>query len=274
MNKAEIIGIKRHCLGSDGHGVTTLVAFHGCLLRCRYCLNPQCHSSYDPNREMSPEELMDILKKDELYFIATKGGVTFGGGEPLIKSEFISKVLSLGAKRWHTTLETSLHAGRNHLERLLPWIDEYVVDVKDMSNNIYQSYTGCKNNQLRLNLEYLIEMGRADQIVCRLPLIPGYNTESDRLRSEDELIEMGITRFERFTYIKREFDTPIKEYSENGNSLAGLPFYIHKRERTTLTLEDVHEHKEKKKAEKIFWEKMRKDAGHFMTKGIIIEEDE
>ncbi len=44
MNKAEIIGIKRHCLGSDGHGVTTLVAFHGCLLRCRYCLNPQCHT--------------------------------------------------------------------------------------------------------------------------------------------------------------------------------------------------------------------------------------
>ena len=47
MNKAEIIGIKRHCMGSDGHGITTLVAFHGCLLRCRYCLNPQCHTSFD-----------------------------------------------------------------------------------------------------------------------------------------------------------------------------------------------------------------------------------
>ena len=274
MSKEEIIGIKRHCLGSDGHGVTTLVAFHGCLLRCRYCLNPQCHSSFDPYREMFPEQLMEILKKDELYFIATKGGVTFGGGEPLIKSEFITEVLSLDAKRWHITLETSLHAERNHLERLLPWIDEYVVDVKDMSNKIYQSYTGCNNDKLRSNLEYLIEMGRAEQIVCRLPLIPGYNAESDRQRSEDELIEMGITRFERFTYIKREYDTLIEGYSEDGNALAGLPFYIHERERKTLTLEDVREHKEKKKAEKTFWEKLRNDAGHFMTKGIIIDEDE
>ena len=38
---ARIIGIARHRLSTDGDGVTTLVAFHGCLLRCRYCLNPQ-----------------------------------------------------------------------------------------------------------------------------------------------------------------------------------------------------------------------------------------
>ena len=36
-----VVGIARHRLVTDGEGVTTLVAFHGCPLRCRYCLNPQ-----------------------------------------------------------------------------------------------------------------------------------------------------------------------------------------------------------------------------------------
>ncbi len=36
-----IIGIAYHCLSTDGEGVTALVAFHDCPLRCQYCLNPQ-----------------------------------------------------------------------------------------------------------------------------------------------------------------------------------------------------------------------------------------
>ena len=41
MNRAPLIGISRLRIRTDGHGVTTLVAFHGCPLRCKYCLNPQ-----------------------------------------------------------------------------------------------------------------------------------------------------------------------------------------------------------------------------------------
>lgn len=276
MSKEEIIGIKRHCLGSDGNGVTTLVAFHGCLLRCRYCLNPQCHSSFDPNREMSPEQLMEILKKDELYFIATKGGVTFGGGEPLIKSEFILNVLSLGAQKWNTTLETSLCAEKKHLEKLMPWIDEYIVDVKDMNSRIYQSYTGRRNSLMKSNLHYLIETGRANQILCRLPLIPGYNTEADRQRSEDELIEMGITRFEKFSYIKRDtkLDAIANTQINGGQGLTGLPFIMGDRKKTTMTLEDVKHYKKKKEEEKKVWEKFKKEFEKYRLRGIIVDEDE
>ena len=46
MQEAPIIGIGRHRLAVDGQGVTTLVAFHGCTLRCKYCINSQC---LDPN---------------------------------------------------------------------------------------------------------------------------------------------------------------------------------------------------------------------------------
>ena len=256
MRKAEIIGIKRHCMGSDGHGVTTLVALHGCLLRCRYRLNPQCHSSFDKKREMTPEKVMDILRKDELYFIATNGGVTFGGGEPLLKSKFIVDLLLLGAKEWHTTLETSLCTERKHVEELLPWIDEYIVDIKDMNNDIYQRYTGRKSNLMKSNLRYLIDNGKANKILCRLPLIPGYNTEDDQQRSEDILIDMGITHFERFTYVK--------------NDSAEIIYKASDRKRKTLSLEDVQKYREEK--EKI--ERLIKSLRETLPKmtGIIIDE--
>ena len=53
-----IIGIARHRLSTDGDGVTTLVAFHGCPLHCHYCLNPQSLGDGSRFREYSPEELM------------------------------------------------------------------------------------------------------------------------------------------------------------------------------------------------------------------------
>ena len=74
---------------------------------------------------------------------------------------------------------------------LMPYIDEYIVDVKDMNDKIYESYTGRKNDLMKSNLKYLIDNGKAKQITCRLPLIPGFNTDADRDRSEDELIGMG-----------------------------------------------------------------------------------
>jgi pyruvate formate lyase activating enzyme len=74
-----IIGIARHRLSTDGDGVTTLVAFHGCPLHCHYCLNPQSLGDGSRFREYSPEELYAETRVDELYFMATNGGVTFGG---------------------------------------------------------------------------------------------------------------------------------------------------------------------------------------------------
>ena len=200
MNKSSLIGISRLRMGTDGHGITTLVAFHGCPLMCKYCLNPACT---DPNAEikrMSPEEVMLELRKDELYYIATKGGITFGGGEPLLNSLFIKEILELGAKEWNITVETSLNVPRHHLELLLPYIDEYIVDIKDMDSDVYKQYTGKGNEQVKSNLKWLIENGKAKQILCRIPLILGYNNIQSQENSKKELIQMGIDRFDLFTY--------------------------------------------------------------------------
>ncbi|MDE6324460.1 MAG: radical SAM protein, partial [Paramuribaculum sp.] len=106
--RAKIIGIARHRLSTDGDGVTTLVAFHGCPLRCRYCLNPQSLGG-GRFREYSPEQLYAETRIDELYFIATNGGVTFGGGEPCLRPQFISELRGLCGPAWQLNLETSLN---------------------------------------------------------------------------------------------------------------------------------------------------------------------
>ena len=70
--KAPLIAIARHRLTVDGEGVTTLVAFHGCPLRCRYCLNRQCWEAEGIWRWITPEELVDVADK-ALYVSKNKG---------------------------------------------------------------------------------------------------------------------------------------------------------------------------------------------------------
>ena len=198
--KSSILGVSRLRMGTDGNGIRTLVAFHGCTMHCRFCLNPQSLNSEAKVRKMSPEEVMEELKKDELYYIATKGGVTFGGGEPFLNSKFIKKVLDLGAKEWDVAVETSLNVPRAYIEPLLPYIDEYIVDVKDMNDTIYRRYARRSNKLVKSNLKWLIDNGLADNILCRIPLIPGYNDKTHQERSKEELTKMGIRRFDLFTY--------------------------------------------------------------------------
>lgn len=187
-------------MGTDGHGVTTLVAFHGCPLRCKYCLNPQCFSSSGILSELTPEELYNQVKKDELYFLATYGGVTFGGGEPLLRSGFIKEFLELGAKKWHTTIETSLNVDREHLLLLKPYIDHYIVDVKDMNSKTYKAYTTESNYKVLCNLKWLVNEGLADKVTIRIPKIFKYNDSKDQQISKVKLQEMGFSRFDLFEY--------------------------------------------------------------------------
>ena len=105
--RVKIIGIARHRLSTDGDGVTTLVAFHGCPLSCRYCLNPQSLGDGGRSRDYSPEELYADTRIDNLYFLATNGGVTFGGGEPCMRPYFIREFHKLCDPEWQINLETS-----------------------------------------------------------------------------------------------------------------------------------------------------------------------
>lgn len=200
MLQAKIIGIARHRLSTDGDGVTTLVAFHGCPLRCRYCLNPQSLGDGGRFNEYSPEELYAETRIDELYFVATNGGVTFGGGEPCLHPQFIRRFRELCGKSWQLNLETSLNVPSANIEALLQDVNTMIIDIKDMNPDIYRSYTGRSNELVVENLRLIAAAGRQSDCIIRLPLIPNYNTDVDREASRETLETLGFTRFDLFTY--------------------------------------------------------------------------
>ena len=209
--KTPLIGICRHRLVTDGQGVTTLVAFHGCPLRCKYCLNAQCLRADGVWRQMTVQEILDEVMVDDLYFKATNGGITFGGGEPLLRCDDIVEFCKLRPKEWQIYIETSLNVERRAVEAVAPYMDHYYIDVKDMNPEIYRRYTSIdrstsgrfqgKNNRVLENLQWLANHVDLAKVTIRLPLIPGYNTPKDRDKSQQQLESMGFKDFDCFEYI-------------------------------------------------------------------------
>jgi pyruvate formate lyase activating enzyme len=199
---ASFIGIGRNRLATDGVGVTTLAAFWGCPLSCKYCLNPQSLTETAATRVFTAEELYGYVKQDELYFLATGGGITFGGGEPCLYPAYIQEFRTYCGEEWNITIETSLNVPLENVKSLYSIVNHYIVDIKDMNNAIYKSYTGKDNILPIANLKWLIEQGIADKIHVRVPLIPDFNTEKDNKRSVSALKKMGIRDVEIFSYKK------------------------------------------------------------------------
>lgn len=202
MVSAKIFGISRHRLTTDGEGVTTLVAFCGCPLRCKYCLNK---TSWEPEkgRDYTPETLFEEVKIDQLYFLATHGGVTFGGGEPLLQVEFIKEFRKLCGNQWQIVAETSLNVPFENVQALDPVLDGYIVDIKDMNPEIYKAYTGKDNALTISNLQWLLQHNDPNRIIVRVPHIPDFNTDEDVERSKKRLETMGVTSIDEFNYIIR-----------------------------------------------------------------------
>jgi len=204
--KSEIAGVSRLRIAVDGEGVTTLVGFMACPLKCRYCLNPQTLDAESPHREMTPEQLYEEIRKDELYFLATGGGVTFGGGEPLLRPDFIRTFRSQCGPDWKLNAETSLNVPEDNVRALMPVLDHWIIDIKDMDPGIYQRYTGRDNSRVRGNLKLLADAGLADRCTIRIPHIPDYNSDPDRDRSISELEALGFRTFDRFEYKTKRKD--------------------------------------------------------------------
>ena len=202
MTTAKIFGISRHRLTTDGEGVTTLVAFSGCPLRCKYCLNK---ASWDlaNGRDYTPETLFEEVKIDQLYFLATHGGITFGGGEPLLQLEFIKAFRELCGPQWQIVAETSLNVPFENVETLDSVLDGYIVDIKDMNPEIYKAYTKKDNTLAISNLQWVLQHGDPNRVIVRVPHIPEFNTDEDVKRSKDQLTAMGVKNIDEFNYIIR-----------------------------------------------------------------------
>ena len=201
-NKYPLMAICQHRMGTDGKGITTLVAGSGCPLSCMWCLNKKELENITPEM-VSPEELFLRVQTDDLYFKATGGGITFGGGEPLLYPEFIRDFRSICPKEWNITVETSLSVPDENVRLACGSVDMFIVDCKDMDDGIYKKYTGRSSRQMKKNLSLLIHNVGSDKIIVRVPLIAEYNTEEDQKKSTEVLRSMGVENIDTFKYVVR-----------------------------------------------------------------------
>ena len=191
-------------MATDGAGVTALVGAYGCPLQCKLCINPQTWQGRSdgkpPFERVTPTELYDRVKIDNLYYLATGGGVTFGGGEPLLHTDFITAFRGIVPREWHIYAESCLNIPEDNLRAAARVVDHFFIDIKDMNPAIYRAYTGKDNTLVKSNLALLLSLVGADRITVRVPSIPDFNTEADTEASVRELHAMGVTSLDRFAY--------------------------------------------------------------------------
>ena len=138
---------------------------------------------------------------DDIYFRSTGGGVVFGGGEPLLQAEYIAQVCKIIPKEWQIRIETCLNVPWKRVEILIPYIDEWIIDLKDGNPDIYKDYTGVEGLLVYENIRTLAEHVGKEKLVIRVPEIPDYNTEEQVLESRNSYSSYG--RIDAFRYRKR-----------------------------------------------------------------------
>ncbi len=128
-----LLGLNRHRMEIDGEGVTTLVAGAGCPLSCAYCINKSILRQA-PNY-VTPRELYEKVRVDDLYFRATGGGLCFGGGEALLHLDFYGALRPL-CPDWRFTAESCLNLPSALVARAVGIFDAFIVDVKTLDQEL------------------------------------------------------------------------------------------------------------------------------------------
>lgn len=198
-----LLSLSRLRMGIDGPGVTTLIAGAGCPLQCRWCINKKLLRDA-PAESVTAAELYERVRIDDLYFRASGGGVCFGGGEALLHADFIRRFRTLCPDEWLICAETSLAVAPELVRKAADAVDLFIVDCKDMDEDVYRRYTGGDGALMKANLRLLLDAVGPERVLVRVPLIPQYNTASDQVRSAEALKGMGVTRLDCFEYVIKE----------------------------------------------------------------------
>lgn len=130
--------------------------------------------------------LYNELLEDEIFW-KIQGGVTFSGGEPLLQIKPLEKLLVLlKEKGIDIAIETALFVSENNIQRIMPYVDHWLVDIKLMDKNDCLKVIGGNIDIYLKNLDYLICEGGRD-IWLRHPDIEGYTDGGDNLKKIESL---------------------------------------------------------------------------------------
>lgn len=171
----------------DGPGIRSVVFFQGCSLRCRYCHNPD---TWDTTwgTEIDSKEVVQKVERFKSYF-GKQGGITLSGGEPLLQPEFAAEILrACQEKGIHTAVDTSGWVDQSSLEKVLPYTDLLLLDVKALNNAEYKWLTGKTNDEFLRTLELIKR--KKQELWLRYVVLPGINDSPHHLDQLSELVHL------------------------------------------------------------------------------------
>jgi len=153
---------------------------------------------------MTPQEVLELLVKDRVFYEESGGGVTFTGGEPLAQPDFLLELLILCSRYGlHTAVDTSGYARADVFSTIAEHADLLLFDLKTADNNKHCHYTGKETLTIRKNLFSLQENG--PELIIRIPVIPGFNdqlTEMEALCDTLLKINAPVRRVDLLPYHK------------------------------------------------------------------------
>ena len=163
------------CLEKCPHDLKSCELCGKCELYCPAEARRVCGKAY------TVEELLPEILADKLFYDTSGGGVTFSGGECMLQLDFLCEILQKCRESGiQTAVDTAGHVPFSHFERILPFTDLFLYDIKSMDPQIHKAYTGVDNALILENLSKLLARGA--RVWIRVPVVAGINdTEEEML---------------------------------------------------------------------------------------------
>lgn len=173
-----------------------------CLL-CSECLDYCLHNNREiVGKEYSVDELMKIVNKDALFYEESGGGVTLSGGEVMTQDiDFLEELCKrLKDKGYNIAIDTCGYAPVENYERLLPYVDTFLYDIKTLDDEAHKKYMGQSNALIMSNLEFL-----ADHKACiniRIPIVEPVNSDKKTITDIIQYLKnrIGIVKVNLLPY--------------------------------------------------------------------------
>ena len=182
--KGRIFNIQRFSI-HDGPGVRTIVFLKGCALRCRWCCNPESQSSEietmitdgkpkTVGQDITVKEVMQEVVRDMPYYRRSGGGLTLSGGECLCQADFSAALLAAAKDMGiNTAIESTACMEFEKIEKLLPYLDLYLMDIKHINSEKHKAFTKRDNKPILENAKKLAVS--AKRLIIRVPVVPTFN---------------------------------------------------------------------------------------------------